>query len=93
MTSLKDKIRSWWPLSAIVLVSLIIRLIDLSRLAFGFQHDELFAGYVGRYIIIHKGVDIAGRFLPWYFNTFGDFRPIGVFCFQDYQHLYSELTS
>jgi len=53
-------------------------MISLQSLPQSFHTDELFAGYVGKYILIH-GQDIYGNIFPLYFDKFGDFRPIGNF--------------
>ncbi len=65
-------------LFGIFFLSLLIRTINLNSLPFSLHTDELFAGYVGRYIFLH-GQDIYGNNLPFYIDKFGDFRPIGIF--------------
>jgi 4-amino-4-deoxy-L-arabinose transferase-like glycosyltransferase len=65
-------------LFGIFLLALFLRVIYLSSLPFSLHTDEVYAGYVGRYILLH-GQDIYGNIFPLYFNKFGDFRPIGIF--------------
>src|SRR3989344_4686903 len=59
-------------------LALFLRFYILSTIPQGFHTDELTAGYVGLKII-QTGKDLYGNFLPVYFNTFGDFRPTGIF--------------
>src|SRR3989344_4901768 len=59
-------------------LALFLRFYNLSTIPQGFHTDELTAGYVGLKII-QTGKDLYGNFLPVYFNTFGDFRPTGIF--------------
>jgi 4-amino-4-deoxy-L-arabinose transferase-like glycosyltransferase len=65
-------------LFAVFLLALFFRIISLSSLPFSLHTDEVYAGYIGRYIFLH-GQDIYGNVAPLYFNKFGDFRPIGIF--------------
>lgn len=65
-------------LLSIFLLALALRLFHLGQTPIGFHVDELDAGYIGRYILLH-GKDVVGNVLPLYFNKFGDFRPTGIF--------------
>jgi len=76
---MKRILRTYWPLVLLIIVAGILRFINLDRLPFGFHTDELSAGYIGRYIFLHKGFDIQGHRFPLYYDAFGDFRPIGIF--------------
>ena len=60
------------------LFALGLRLYHLGQLPGGFHVDELRAGYVGKYLF-HFGKDTQGHSFPLYFDTFGDFRPTGIF--------------
>ncbi len=64
----------------IFILALSLRIFSLGSLPQSFHTDELFAGYVGKYIWLH-GQDIYGNVFPLYFDKFGDFRPIGIFWF------------
>jgi 4-amino-4-deoxy-L-arabinose transferase-like glycosyltransferase len=65
-------------LVGIFLLALFLRLVYLDRVPYGFHVDELDAGYVGRYILLH-GKDIFGNSWPLSFDRFGDYRPTGIF--------------
>ncbi len=67
-----------FSLIGIFILSLALRLFSLNTVPFGLHTDELFAGYVGKYLLLH-GQDIYGNVLPLYINKFGDFRPVGIF--------------
>lgn len=62
----------------VLLLGFLIRIVKLGELPFSLHDDELDAGYIGRYILLHKE-DIKGNFLPLYYNKFGDYRPAGIF--------------
>lgn len=62
----------------IILLGFFIRIYKLNELPFGFHQDELDAGYIGRYILLH-GKDISGNSWPIFVDKFGDFRPAGIF--------------
>lgn len=58
---------------AIFLAALVLRLVSLDSLPYGFHNDEVMNGYVGRYIIEH-GTDLYGNSWPiLYFDNFGDY--------------------
>lgn len=59
-------------------IGLFIRVYQLQSMPFGFHDDELDAGYIGRYILLH-GEDFYGNKFPLYFDKLGDFRPTGIF--------------
>jgi len=67
-----------FSLIGVFIISLVLRLFNLNLIPFSLHTDELFAGYVGKYLLLH-GQDIYGNVLPLYINKFGDFRPVGVF--------------
>ena len=62
----------------IFLLALILRVYTLSSLPQGFHADEARLGW-NALSIIKTGKDDRGNFLPLYYNTFGDFRPTGIF--------------
>lgn len=65
-------------LFVIFFLTSFLRIFNLLSLPFSLHTDELYAGYVGRYIFLH-GQDVYRNIFPLYFNKFGDFRPIGIF--------------
>lgn len=67
-----------FPLFGIFILALFLRLHDLSLVPVGLHVDEVNAGYIGRYILLH-GHDIFGNVFPLYYDKFGDFRPTGIF--------------
>ncbi len=67
-----------FSLIGVFILALFLRLFNLSSVPFSLHTDELFAGYVGKYLLLH-GQDIYGNVLPLYINKFGDFRPVGIF--------------
>lgn len=73
-----DKNRNRWILASIFLLGLFLRLYNLGSLPNGFHVDELNAGYIGRYILLH-GRDVLGNLWPLTYDSFGDFRPTGIF--------------
>ena len=62
----------------IFIIALVVRLLALSSVPFGFHNDEVDVGYVGKFILLN-GRDPAGNILPLAFNKYGDFRPTGLF--------------
>lgn len=62
----------------IFIIALVVRLLALSDVPFGFHNDEVDVGYVGKFILLN-GRDPAGNILPLAFNKYGDFRPTGLF--------------
>lgn len=71
--SVKELLRTWWPLLLLFIVALFIRLWSLGSLPGTFFDDEVLSGYLGRYIL-QNGVDLYGNSWPLlYFNKFGDY--------------------
>lgn len=75
---MKKKILAWLPLIGIFILALALRILLLPAIPNGLHQDELNAGYQG-YKILHTGRDLQGNFLPLYINSFGDYRPAGIF--------------
>lgn len=75
---MKRKSLLYIAIVGIFIIALILRTVYLSAIPNGLHVDELDAGYIGRYILEH-GKDITGRFFPFYYNKFGDYRPTGMF--------------
>lgn len=63
---------------SILFLGLLVRVVLLDKIPNGFHDDEVDAGYIGRYILLH-GKDIYGHSLPLFIDKFGDFRPGGIF--------------
>ena len=57
------------PLSWIFVLAVFLRIIRLGTFPYGFHADEVRAGWQAS----------MGKVLPFYYNTFGDFRPTGIF--------------
>ncbi len=62
------------------LFALIIRIFKLGIYPHGFHIDEVKVGW-NALSIIQTGLDDRGNFLAFYYNTFGDYRPTGIFYF------------
>lgn len=65
-------------LFAIFLVALLLRVFHLGALPVGFHADEVRVGW-NAYSIYKTGLDDRGNQLALYYNTFGDYRPTGIF--------------
>jgi len=66
------------PLTWIFLLALIIRIYKLGVFPFGFQYDEVKVGW-NALSILKTARDDQENFLALYYNTFGDYRPTGIF--------------
>src|SRR3990167_10194170 len=64
----------------IFLLALFLRTYRLSTFPFGFHADEVRVGW-NSYSILKTGLDDRGNLLALYYNTFGDYRPTGIFYF------------
>lgn len=62
----------------IFLLALFLRLYKLGSLPAGFHADEVRVGW-NAYSIYKTGLDDRGNRLALYYNTFGDYRPTGIF--------------
>lgn len=62
----------------IFLVALFLRIFKLGILPAGFHADEVRVGW-NAYSIYKTGLDDRGKRLALYYNTFGDYRPTGIF--------------
>ncbi len=62
----------------IFLLAFFLRTYRLSAFPFGFHADEVRVGW-NAYSILKTGLDDRGNKLALYYNTFGDFRPTGIF--------------
>lgn len=65
-------------LSLVFLLALFLRLFKLSEFPFGFHADEVRVGW-NALSILETGRDDRGNKFALYYNTFGDFRPTGIF--------------
>ena len=62
----------------IFLLAFFLRTYRLSTFPYGFHADEVRVGW-NAYSILKTGLDDRGNRLALYYNTFGDFRPTGIF--------------
>lgn len=62
----------------IFLLALFLRTFRLSTFPFGFHADEARVGW-NALSILKTGKDDRGKAFALYYNTFGDFRPTGIF--------------
>ncbi len=62
----------------VFLIALLFRVISLGSIPVGFHADEVRVGW-NAYSIMKTGMDDTGNRLALYYNTFGDFRPTGIF--------------
>jgi len=58
--------------------ALLLRLYNLSTFPMGFHVDEIKVAWQSL-SILKTGRDDQGTFLPLYYNSFGDYRPTGIF--------------
>ena len=68
------------PLFWIFFVALFLRIYKLNSLPFGFHVDEVKVAW-NALSILKTGRDDHGGFLSLYYNSFGDYRPTGIFYF------------
>lgn len=62
----------------IFLIALILRIWKLDIFPMGFHSDEARVAW-NSYSILKTGSDDRGNILSLYYNTFGDYRPTGIF--------------
>ncbi len=62
----------------IFFLALLLRVIHLPSTPLGFHADEVRVGW-NAWSILKTGKDDRGNTLALYYNTFGDFRPTGIF--------------
>lgn len=67
-----------FALIGIFLLALFLRIYNLESLPYGFHFDEVKAGW-NAYSILKTGMDDKGNKFPLYYDSFGDFRPMGIF--------------
>lgn len=67
-------------LALIFLVALFLRLFNLSSTPLGFHSDEVRVGW-NAYSILKTSQDDRANTAALYYNTFGDYRPTGIFYF------------
>ncbi|MBP9759078.1 glycosyltransferase family 39 protein [Candidatus Dojkabacteria bacterium] len=67
-----------YQILGIFLLALIIRLYKLGEFPVGFHIDEVKVGW-NALSILKTLRDDQGHLLPLYYNTFGDYRPTGIF--------------
>lgn len=65
-------------LGLIILLALVLRLFLLNKFPYGFHFDEAKAAW-NTVSIMTTGRDDHGNFLPSYYDSFGDYRPTGIF--------------
>lgn len=66
------------PLFWIFVLALILRTYKLGEFPIGFHVDEVKVGW-NAISILKTGADDSGNKFPLYYNSFGDFRPTGIF--------------
>ena len=66
------------PLFLIFIIALFLRLYRLETFPFGFHADEVRVGW-NALSILKTGRDDKGNLFSLYYNSFGDFRPTGIF--------------
>ncbi|MFI5240938.1 MAG: ArnT family glycosyltransferase [Microgenomates group bacterium] len=66
------------PIVWIFIFALVLRIYKLGTFPYGFHVDEVKAGW-NALSIIQTGMDDHGNLLASYYNTFGDWRPTGIF--------------
>lgn len=66
------------PLFWIFILALVLRIYKLGTFPVGFHADEARVGW-NALSILKTGRDDRGNTLALYYNTFGDFRPTGIF--------------
>ena len=66
------------PLVVIFALALVLRIYQLGIFPFGFHADEVRVGW-NAYSILKTGEDDRGNRFALYYNTFGDYRPTGIF--------------
>lgn len=67
-------------LLAIFILALFLRVYKLGIFPVGFHSDEARVAW-NSYSILKTGKDDRGNFLSLYYDTFGDYRPTGIFYF------------
>ena len=65
-------------LTLIFVIALFFRLYRLGEIPVGFHADEVRVGW-NAYSIMKTGMDDRGNRFSLYYNTFGDYRPTGIF--------------
>ncbi|MBI3289830.1 glycosyltransferase family 39 protein [Candidatus Microgenomates bacterium] len=65
-------------LIAVFLLALFLRIFKLGEFPVGFHVDEAKAGW-NAYSILKTGQDDRGNKFALYYNSFGDYRPTGIF--------------
>ncbi len=66
------------PLFYIFILALILRIYKLGEIPDGFHVDEVRVGW-NAYSILKTGMDDWGKSRQLHYNSFGDFRPMGIF--------------
>jgi len=79
MTKVEEtKFKKFWWWGVIFSLALFVRVFRLGETPYGFHIDEAKAGW-NAYSILETGRDDKGNVLPLYYDSFGDFRPTGLF--------------
>jgi 4-amino-4-deoxy-L-arabinose transferase-like glycosyltransferase len=66
------------PLTYIFILALLLRLYKLGIFPYGFHIDEVKVGW-NALSILKTGMDDQLKNFPLYYNSFGDYRPTGIF--------------
>jgi 4-amino-4-deoxy-L-arabinose transferase-like glycosyltransferase len=70
------KLRPYFPLIIVFVISFLLRSINLGSIPYGFDRDEIANAYVGRFIL-ENGKDLYGNSWPLlFFDKFGDYPPV-----------------
>lgn len=67
-----------YQIIGIFLLALLLRTVNLENYPVGLHVDEVKIGWNAE-SLTHTLKDDQGNFLPVYYNTFGDYRPTGIF--------------
>jgi 4-amino-4-deoxy-L-arabinose transferase-like glycosyltransferase len=74
----KIKTKTYFLWGTIFLLALFVRVFRLEEIPYGFHVDEAKAGW-NAYSILATGADDRDNILSLYYDSFGDFRPTGMF--------------
>lgn len=70
--------KSLYQIIGIFLLALLLRIFKLGEYPIGFHVDEVKVGW-NALSLLKTLKDDQGHLLPLYYNTFGDYRPTGIF--------------
>ncbi|MGD0523282.1 MAG: phospholipid carrier-dependent glycosyltransferase, partial [Candidatus Microgenomates bacterium] len=75
---MKDFIKKYKYLLLVFLLAFVLRVYKLGTFPVGFQNDEVKVGW-NALSILKTGKDDRGNRFALYYNSFGDYRPTGIF--------------